>query len=276
MQHYKMFFCGASPNLATTALISLYNNHIHGPYSNFYPPHISKSEEMNCVFITLRGHAEVHLKNGKIINLTEKSVFFSKLSEIHTTINNCEHWHFTCSWFIPQGINLPVNKIVHIPDLDVSAENEAANFIIRLFQTRIEHNVKYANSYFCCRLLELLNKTQYNTVSNSDFVEQALIYINRNIESSLSVKDIAQHFHYSEKHIFHSFKSALNTTPKQFINGIKLTNIAHLLATTSISLQELSNQYNYASVSHLVNSFKKKYGITPTVYRQQNSETINN
>ncbi len=272
MKNYKFCFSGLSPNLATTALVSMYNAHTYGNYNNYFPAKISKNDEMYCLLITLKGTAEVHLKSGEVFVLPEKSVFFGKHTDICAMTSKSEHWHHTCGWFVSQGITIPVNTVASIPDIDIEEESNATDYVIRLFQTNIENNVKYANSYFCCRLLQLLNKIHPSQISNNEFIEKALAYINRNIETPLTVKDIANHFHYSEKHIYHLFKIALNTTPKQFINNIKLSNIAHLLTTTTAPLQELAMQYNYASVSHLVNSFKKKYGITPSTYRKTKSQ----
>lgn len=272
MRNYKFCFSGLTPNLATTALVSMYNVHTYGIYNNYFPAKTPKNEEMFCILITLKGNGEIHQKNGEIIHLPEKSAFFGRHNDISAIVSKCDHWHHTCGWFITQGISIPTNTVINIPDIDEEEESNATDYVIRLFQTQLENNVKYANSYFCCRLLQLLNKIHPNTISNNEFIEKALAYINRNIETPLTVKDLANHFHYSEKHIYHLFNVALNTTPKQFINNIKLSNVAHLLTTTTISLQELATQYNYASVSHLVNSFKKKYGITPSTYRKTRSQ----
>lgn len=81
MQNYKFFFCGVQPKLVSTALISMYNTHVYGHYDNssFSVP---KKEDMYCMLITLHGTAEIVLRNGKGIKLTEKTVFFSKQSEV--------------------------------------------------------------------------------------------------------------------------------------------------------------------------------------------------
>lgn len=266
MQNYKFYFCGVQPHLASTALVSMYNTQIYGQYDN---PQVnaSKQADMYCMLITLRGNAEIILHSGKVIQLTEKSVFFSKESEIANMRHRGDFWHFTCSWFVTQGISVPINEIYTLSDLDVQKENDETDFIIRLFQTQIDQKIQYANSYFCCRLLDFLEKIKHQSRNTSEFVDQVLLYINRHIEENIKIKDIADFFHYSEKHIHHLFKTALNTTPKHFINNIKLDNVAHLLTTTSVSLQELADRYNYASISHLINNFKKKYGMTPSAYR---------
>lgn len=238
---------------------------VFGGYDNPSFP-VAKKEDMYCMLITLQGTAEIVLRNEKVIKLTEKTVAFSKQSQVVNMRHRGDYWHFTCNWFIAQSISIPVNELYALY-LDVQAENDETDFIIRLFQTQIDHKIHYANSYFCCRLLNFLEKISHHSLNGSEFIDQVLLYINRHIEEDVKIKDIADYFHYSKKHIHHLFKTSLNTTPKQFIINIKLDNIAHLLTTTSISLQELADRYKYASVNYLINNFKKKYGITPSAYR---------
>jgi AraC-like DNA-binding protein len=151
--------------------------------------------------------------------------------------------------------------------MDIQQEDAEASRIIRWAQTKITNKIQYANSYFCCRLLNILEKTQQRNPTDQEFIDQMLAYIHRHIEDNIQVNDLANHFHFSEKHIHHLFKNAFNDTPKKFINSTKLTYIQYLLTSTNLSLQELTDKYKYSSVSHLIKCFKQKYGVTPTEYR---------
>lgn len=66
----------------------------------------------------------------------------------------------------------------------------------------------------------------------------------------------------------------MNISPKKFINDTKLNNVCFLLSTTSLTLQELGEKYYYASASHLANRFKQKFGITPTEYRKNVTQSV--
>ena len=105
------------------------------------------------------------------------------------------------------------------------------------------------------------------TQKSTELTEKIVLYINMHIEENLQVRDIADEFRYCEKHIRHLFKTTLGMSPKQYINKIKLENIRNQLSSSSLSLQELAEKYAYASASHLINNFKKEYGVTPTDYR---------
>ena len=115
--------------------------------------------------------------------------------------------------------------------------------------------------------MEYLEKINPLTQKSTDITDKILHYINDRIEEDIHVQDIAEAFHYSEKHIRALFKNTLGISPKQYINKVKLENVCHLLINTTMPLQDIAEKYRFASVSHLVNCFKKKYGVTPSKYR---------
>ena len=81
------------------------------------------------------------------------------------------------------------------------------------------------------------------------------------------------------KHIRYIFNRQFKTSPNKFIDSLKLEQIILMLQTTSYSLEDLAELYNYSSASHLINNFKKKFGSTPKQYikrvkiRQEYAET---
>lgn len=264
MQNHQQFATNPFWGIATVNLITVYNTHTYGYYKNTL---LKDPRKMYCVILTLEGNAEIRLTNGERIILTENSLFLGSSANVRTLSSECEHWHFTCYWFIPHNMNFPVNKVFNLKHFDAAAENTEATKIIQLIQTRIETKIHYANSYFCCRLLNYLEDINPYVKKSTELTEKMVYFINSHLEEDLQVRDIADEFRYCEKHIRHLFKTTLGMGPKQYINKVKLENIRNQLASTSLSLQELAEKYAYASASHLINNFKKEYGVTPTDYR---------
>lgn len=253
-------------DISTVSLISAYNTHVYGYYKNLL---IREKPDMHCLIISLHGQAEIELHSGKKVALPEKGVFFGRLSSMHALLSDCPHWHFVCFWFIPHNIDLPLNQSYHIKSLRIDKEDDCANKIIRLLQMNLDYKTKYANSYFCFRLLEHLENINPVIQKSTELTDKIISHINNHIEEDLQIKTIAQTFHYSEKHIRSLFNNTLHISPKQYVIKVKLENICHLLLNSDLSLQELAEKYCFASVSHLVNSFKKEYGVTPSTYRQR-------
>ena len=251
--------------LATVSLTSVYNTHVYGYYRNNL---LSDPRDMYCLIITLKGTAQILLKDNATVALTEKKLFIGQISKMQALMSDCEHWHFVCYWFIPHNITLPQNKVFALKELDVEEESDTSTRIIQLLQTQIASKIHFANSYFCCRLFSYLDEINPSEQKSTEIIERIIAFINSHIEEELQVRDIAKEFRYCEKHIRFLFKSKLGLTPKQYINKIKLENVRHLLSTSNLTLQEITDKYSFASVSHLINNFKTEYGLTPSAFRE--------
>lgn len=247
-------------------LVAVYNTHVYGTYKSLVA---ADSNIFNCLLITIQGTAAVVLKNKTKVILGEKSIFIGKHSDMLMLFTECEHWHFLCYWFNPIGFDAPVNTVLDLPNMDVDKENEFATKIIQLLQTGISGNVEYANALFTCKFLETKQMIPMPSSKNSQLFNEIISYINVNIEHLPKIQDIAKHFAYSEKHFRTIFEQNAKISPKQYIIKRKLERAAVLLLTSSYTLEELSELLDFYSVSHLINNFKKEYGVTPSAYKKR-------
>jgi hypothetical protein len=174
MKNHQIFSANNQMDIVATSLISVYNTHVYGTYRNIL---LNEKVDMNCFILTLEGSAHILLKNGEKIILREKSVFFGKNSSIYALCSDCPHWHFVCYWFIPHNISLPIDSAFIIKDLSVETEDENAYRIIRFLQMSIYNKTKYANSFFCFRLLDTLEKINPLTQKSNDLTDNIIKYI---------------------------------------------------------------------------------------------------
>lgn len=257
----------SSKTLIGCNLVAVYNTHVYGSYKNLV---LADSNIMNCLLITLEGNATVLLKNKTRVELTKNSVFIGRHSEMNMLLSDCEHWHFLIYWFNPIGIEAPKNVAFTQDDMDIDHENEFGTKIIQLLRTGVTDNIEYANALFACKFLETRQMIPMRISKNSQIFNDIISYINVNIEHLPKIQDIAKHFAYSEKHFRTIFEANAKTTPKQYIMKRKLERVAVLLLTSSYTLEELSELLDFYSVSHLINNFKKEYGVTPSAYKKRN------
>ena len=92
--------------------------------------------------------------------------------------------------------------------------------------------------------------------------------INENLHWELSVRQLAEQAHFSEYHFIRLFRSQVGMTPRQYIITARMERARHLLKTTDLPLETISEQVGYTSDSVFCTQFKRRYGVTPTEYRQ--------
>ena len=264
----QIFSISSLDALSGCTLRAVYNTYTYGKYTNVL---LEDDSISSCLLITLEGTGSIILKDKTVIKLPEKSMYVGTHSDIHSLNSTSDTWHFCCYWFNPVAINHSRNIV--LPELisSSSEEDAFATEIINLISTGNSNDIKYANALFTCKILKLKPYEANVATPSSKLFQDVITYINRNLKIITSIKDIANHFAYSEKHLRSIFKTYAKTSPKQYIQKLKLDQICILLKTSSMSLQEMVELFNFCSLSHLISSFKKEYGVTPTQYKNQPS-----
>ena len=66
------------------------------------------------------------------------------------------------------------------------------------------------------------------------------------------------------------FKKCFGQTPYQWMLDRKMEEIQSLVLNSDISITEISRMYDFRSVSHLVNAYSKRFGISQYIRRFSN------
>lgn len=270
----RSYAFSSSQSIAFCNLTSVYNTRVCEQYRRDL---LVDNRKMFGLFLPLEGNTYLLLRNGERLLVKRNSIAFVMVGDLATVLSDNDGRHCINYWFMAHGINVPVNKILKINNVDAQKEIAFANDVIELLKTQIDHKAQYANAKFTCRILEWLEEIQkINSSKNNDseVVDNAIIYINDNLTKGLNVKDLAQKFGYCEKHFRNIFKATIGVTPKNYINNVRLDNAATLLVTTDMTLQQIADELCYATVSHFINCFNTKYGVSPTEYRNITSNYL--
>lgn len=67
----------------------------------------------------------------------------------------------------------------------------------------------------------------------------------------------------------HLFKEETGVTIHQYLRERRLERAEFLLRTTFLSIKEVMSEAGVGSMSHFVQYFKARYGVTPSAYRKQ-------
>ena len=65
----------------------------------------------------------------------------------------------------------------------------------------------------------------------------------------------------------HLFKHETGTSPRQYLRELRFRKAEAMLATTFLSVKEITEAVGLVSVTHFMKDFKERHGVTPREYR---------
>lgn len=122
---------------------------------------------------------------------------------------------------------------------------------------------------FIYKLIEYndLSETSFKGIGKNDFVTAAIYYIYQNIDSKFEIDDICRRIGVSKYHFIRSFKKITNRTPYQYILDLKMEWVRKELEA-GLEPIIIADKFGFHDLSHLINRFKRTYGITPLQYQK--------
>lgn len=93
-------------------------------------------------------------------------------------------------------------------------------------------------------------------------------YVQDNLTSDLTVESIGYQFHLSRRHLTRLFKAFTDETLLEFTNRTRVETAARLIATTSLSILDVSLAVGLDSPSYLARLFKRYVGVPPSELRR--------
>lgn len=105
------------------------------------------------------------------------------------------------------------------------------------------------------------------TIDEHPTVTKVLDYIHANLAEPLETEDLLAQQSLQRRAFETHFRKACGASPKQYLIGVRLEKVRHLLETTDLYVSEIGNRCGMPSLHHLCHLFRRKYGMTPQAYR---------
>lgn len=230
------------------------------------PFHTHKCYEL-VYYYSGTGHCFI---DGKKYNYQKWSYVVIPPDAVHNDIHetDCE---LTCLGFTLE------RQIDFLPPIGSFADSDG---LIREYLQPIDREFREKRRDFMSIINNLLSNILVEISRNSlDFsdksanhkevVEQAVNYINEYFLTEITPIQLAELTNYSYHHFRHIFKKILGMPPQQYIIRKRLDYAKRLLATTNLSVTEISYRCQFSSTSQFIQLFRKATGLTPAKYRQQ-------
>src|SRR4051812_687261 len=97
---------------------------------------------------------------------------------------------------------------------------------------------------------------------------RAITTMRDHLGDRLTVDDLARAAMFSKFHFTRMFLRATGLSPGRFLSALRLAEAKRLLATTTISVADISHQVGYNSVGTFSARFSGSVGVSPSGYRQ--------
>ena len=137
--------------------------------------------------------------------------------------------------------------------------------LIQLFIVSILAGESKKNS---CNHINTIMQTKYQ----NELLGEIALYIQENIYTPITVKDICYKYAISRSLLQGLFKNNLGITPKQYITDLKFFKAKQMIKESSYSISEIARICGFSSIHYFSRDFKKRYGFTPTEYAKSIGE----
>lgn len=116
-------------------------------------------------------------------------------------------------------------------------------------------------------LLELITRSKQSSSLNS--IEQIKYYLLTNLSSPLpAVEKLAQLCNMSVSTFKAKFQQNTGGSAKKFFYEAQM-DLANRLLSQGFTIKEIANQLGYANASNFIHAFKRKFGVSPLKYKEE-------
>lgn len=138
------------------------------------------------------------------------------------------------------------------------------------FIQEIERQIKVENLYILGKemLISSLNIGKERCCkTKSPIINEALIYINNNLDGELTLQKVADEIHVSKNYLSFLFSKHVGYSFSEYVKIKKIDRAKDLLKNTSLSLLDIALECGFNSQSYFCYVFKGLENMSPKQYR---------
>lgn len=221
----------------------------------------------NDLLLYVDGYSATYVdKNGNTFTANSGDIVYTPTgSEYSATINKTDENGYTI------GVNFLLLSEFSKPfTLDKITIFKSRQNLGHLFEKLLLSDV--FNSYLDKRiaLMEIINALLSSSLRLGDdkIIQPALTRLAQNPEKVVSISDLARLCSVSEVYFRKKFRQCTGCSPVEYRNALRLEYAKTCLERDDMSIQEISDTLGYATVSHFIQQFKKRYNVSPLAYKK--------
>ena len=150
------------------------------------------------------------------------------------------------------------------------------NFFTREISNKFPYHNDILITYLKLLIIELLRYdfnqkfhsryVSYQSTYENKTLSRIIDYMEKNLEKHMLISDICKEFNLSKTSIQNLFKVNLKTSPKSYLNKLKLNRSKHLIKEEKYTLSEISVLLGFTSPQYFSRAFSKEFKLPPRQY----------
>lgn len=116
---------------------------------------------------------------------------------------------------------------------------------------------------------KLEQESEPTEIAVGEFIRQ---YVHDHISQEIKRADIADQLHLNVDYLARVFKKETDIPLKEYIFNEKMKVARNLIQTTALPLSVIASKVGYDNFSHFSQSYKKMYGVSPSMERKKDFE----
>ncbi|THF77113.1 helix-turn-helix domain-containing protein [Cohnella fermenti] len=181
----------------------------------------------------------------------------------------------SCNQFVAYSLQLLLSLLKSFEYLQSMPEhnfNDYLDAVTSIEEAEHLEEIRGVFESYCaeiCVLIEQRNNWQQAQKHNK-VMEQVQTFIQENYaEPNLSLELVAGFSGLSSSYLGKLFKSSTGQSFSEYLNHTRLERASQLLVSTDATAAKISESVGMYNISYFSTLFKKKYGVSPSVYREQ-------
>ena len=144
-----------------------------------------------------------------------------------------------------------------------------------LFQKDIIFNILYS---YALDMYNMINRDLPNLplgkTANERIFDKFTLLAYHHLKENNPVTYYADALNITPKHLSKVVKMIKGVSVKQWLDGLMMQDLKQILINTQMSVQEISDEYNFSSADAFHHFFKKHTGMSPSNYRFQTDRLV--
>ncbi|MBQ6895062.1 MAG: helix-turn-helix transcriptional regulator, partial [Clostridia bacterium] len=231
-----------------------------------YPPNssysISKKNTYRLVYI-LEGSAAFCFENEKMISKKGDILLLAPANDHEVKVIGDENYAF-----ISMSFSAEISHFFSVYQANKPEAEEIFKNAYRLFTMNDEYKQFYVKGYIYPLVCDIIKENNPIVFSKPE-IERVIVFINQNYCNKITLDELSEISGYSLTHFKRLFLEHTKTSPKKYINHLRINKAKNLLKSNLFTISEVAVRCGFENIYYFSNAFKKETGLSPKEYMKK-------